>query len=703
MKPAARKLVTMFFSTLVAGSVLPAPAGEPYAAADSSSGRSIENIIVYGARQGMIALDGSTGTKLDVPLVESPLSMTVITAELMDELGVQTVQDTLMYSAGVYGGAYGTDSRGDWALVRGAEPVQYVDGLKSLFGYYNNTRPDVHALARVEILKGPASVLYGQGTTGGVLNLMSKLPEAGRASSFSARYGSFDRIEASADLTGAVDAGGSLLYRLVGVYRDAEMQVDHVSDDTVAIAPSLTWLPTERTRLSLLVNYQDSESGTSTQFLPWQGTIFPAPNGPIGTDTFISEPGWDRYDTKQLAVTTLLDHEFNDTFSIHLGARHTDSSADYDTMYADFPPTVVGGRLLSRSVYVSRADAEAWVLDARLQAKFTTGPVVHNVAAGFDYQDAMTDNDYYFGYSAGGLLDLYDPVYGNIPAATPITLFPATLSDQKGVYLQDHMKIADRWIVSAGVRYDEAQTETEGLDDGQKDDRFTGRVGLMYLFDSGISPYVSYTQSFNPVIGADLFGNPFEPVAGEQWEAGIKYQPDAFPALFTAAVYDLAEQNRLTSDPANPFNSIQSGEVGVQGIELEAQAAWRDFNVLASYSYTDARVTQSNDGNDGFHVEVVPDHLFSTWVSYRPGGAWQGFRIGAGVRHAGNTWDGADAIETPAFTLFDAMVGYDFRDFSISVDADNLADNEHLTSCLARGDCFQGARRTVAVNVEYRF
>ncbi len=698
-----RAILLYPFVMLVFAASVPLPAradAADIAQVKSGPDKGMEQVIVIG----LIANESSAGTKTDVPILETPMSISVLTEERMEELGVQTVQDALLYTAGVHAGAYGTDTRGDWSTIRGSEPVQYVDGLKSLFGFYNNTRPNPFALGQVEILKGPSSVLYGQGSTGGIVNLVSKRPQEEKQGEIWTQYGSFDRKQVAADFTGPVGGSDQLFYRLVGLYRNSDMQTDHVSDDSVVVSPALTWHPGDDTTLTLLGNYQNSDSGTGTPFLPWAGTIFPGPNGRIDTDTFISEPDWDRYDTEQAAVTVLLDHAFNETWSFHTAARYSDSSADYYSMWPAFPPTIQpDGHNVTRTAYVSLADASAWTVDARVQAEFATGSIEHTLLAGFDYQDVTTDNDYFYDYTGGGDIDIYHPVYGNIPAATPITYVPADVTTQQGFYFQDHMKIADHWIVSLALRHDDADSHTRGSGTEQEDREVTGRAGLMYLFDNGVAPYFSYAQSFNPVIGTDLSGNSFKPLKGEQFEAGFKYQPPGSIGMFTAAVYDITEQNRQTSDPANPFNSLQTGAVGIQGIELEAQMAWNDLSVLAGYSYTDAKIEDSNDGDEGNHVANIADHLFSTWVTWRPSGSWRGFRAGAGVRHVGASWDGADIIETPAYTLVDAMVGFDYGNWGVSIDADNLADNVHVASCLARGDCFYGARRSVTANVRFSY
>lgn len=649
----------------------------------------------------VIAQEGTVG-KSDAPIIDTPRSISVITEQRMNDMGVQTVQDALLYSSGVYGGAYGNDTRGDWSIIRGSEPVEYENGLKTFFGYYNNTRPDSYGLSGVEILKGPASGLYGQGTVGGVVNVVSKRPQAQEAKEVMAEYGSFNHKKVGTDLTGKANADGSVLYRFVGSFQDSEHQTDHVEDNLFSLAPSLTFKPSDATDITVLTHLQRNDSGTGTQFLPHQGTVLPAPNGPIPFSTFISEPGYDTYDTQRESVTVLVDHRFSDVWSLSGAARVMDSSSTYYTMYPSFPPTInPDGTTINRWAYAKEADAMAINTDTRLKADFDTGNVNHKVALGLDTQTANTDESSFFSVN-GGTIDLYNPVYGNKPVVT-LTNRPSTTTKQGGVYLNDHLTIAEHWILTLGARVDQAITKTDG-GTAQEDTAFTKNAGLMYKFDNGISPYVSYAESFNPVIGTDAFGSTFDPLEGVQYEAGVKYQPPGTNSIFTAAVFDITEKNRLTSDPVNPFASVQSGEVGIQGFEVEAQHKWHDFNLLASYTITNAEVEKSNDGNEGFNVEVVPDQMASAWVTYRPSSFWQGFKTGAGIRYVGETWDGADTIQTESYTLGDAMVGYEFEEgVDVTLNAHNITDEEYLTSCLARGDCFLGERRTVMLNVTHRF
>ncbi|BDF95182.1 TonB-dependent siderophore receptor [Pseudoalteromonas sp. KAN5] len=680
-------------------------------------------VITVKSQRGLISYMSASGAKSDVPIIETPLSVSVLTQERIEDLGALTVQDAIGYVAGLYNGPYGVDTRGDWSVIRGVSPVQYLDGLKSLYGYYNNVRTNPYALSQIEILKGPSSVLYGQGSIGGIVNLVSKKPEAETSGQLWGQVGNYSRKQVAGDITGALNDDASLQGRVVGLWRDSDTQTDYVPDNSMVFSPSLTWYAAQDTKITLLTNWQKNESGTSTSFLPHSGTILENENGQIPSNRFVSEPGFDRYDTEQASVTAILEQNINTDWQFKLAARYTDSHADYHTIYGWPPKYLDDGRTVSRVAYISSADSRAIASDAQFHGNVVTGNIEHSIVVGLDYQNAYTDND--SAYGVGGTLDLFSPEYGqvdNLPTLEDVVDYDSSKTYQTGLYIQDSMKIAQQWIISAALRRDKATTNPQN---GEPESQYatTGRLGLMYLFDSGVSPYASYSESFEPLLGSDAFGNAFVPKTGEQVEAGIKYQPAGTEHLLTAALYHIVEQNRTTSLNADqatdsnvidPNGQVQQGEVTVKGLELEAQLAWQSVDVYASYAYSDGYVSQSNTlGEKGATLAALPEQQASIWTTWRPENM-HGLKVGFGARYVGETSDGSayvsidnvvlnDPIKTDDFTLFDAMIGYDFEKYSLSLQAQNITDKTVITSCLARGDCFYGQRRTVSANVRYKF
>ena len=656
-----------------------------------------------GPVEGYVAKRSVSATKTDTPIIETPQSISVITADRIRDQGSLTIQDSLRYVSGMRGEAYGFDSRGDFSLVRGVSPTIFLDGLQQSVGSYTNTRTDPFTLERVEVIKGPSSMLYGQSSVGGLLNLVSKRPQAERRNELQLQYGSFDRKQIAFDSTGPLDDDGTLLYRVVAIGRDSQTQVDHTQDNRLVFMPSLTWRPNEQFEWTLMANVQKDDGGTTSGFLPHRGTVLSAPYGEIGSERFVSEPGFDEYDTEQKALTSQMSWRLDETWTLRQNLRWQKSKVSYQTMYGWPPVLGADDRTVNRVWSVSKPEVTIWTADHQAESRFDTGALQHTLLMGVDYRHAVTDSR-----SARGVatpLDLYDPVYGTFdPSGITLSDVPQQRAVQKGLYVQDQVRL-DRWLMTLGLRKDWAETRVE---DGnrQKDDAVTGRVGLTYLFDNGVAPYISYSESFTPIIGLNtITQQSYKPLEGEQWELGIKYQPVGSNTLLTAAVFDLREKNRQMPDPANPLSTIQAGEARVKGLELEGLVEVDpNWDLIATYSYLDSEVAKGPPTQQGKRIASVPEHMASLWSQHRFSVAGiSGFSAGAGVRYVGASWDGTDSLKTPSTTLFDAMLGYAYQDWSFTLTATNLEDETYYTTCLSRGDCFTGNRRTVVATASYSF
>jgi len=656
-----------------------------------------------GPVEGYVAKRSVSATKTDTPIIETPQSISVITADRIRDQGSLTIQDSLRYVSGMRGEAYGFDSRGDFSLVRGVSPTIFLDGLQQSVGSYTNTRTDPFTLERIEVIKGPSSMLYGQSSVGGLLNLVSKRPQAERRNELQLQYGSFDRKQIAFDSTGPLDDDGTLLYRVVAIGRDSQTQVDHTQDNRLVFMPSLTWRPNEQFEWTLMANVQKDDGGTTSGFLPHRGTVLSAPYGEIGSERFVSEPGFDEYDTEQKALTSQMSWRLDDTWTLRQNLRWQKSKVSYQTMYGWPPVLGADDRTVNRVWSVSKPEVTIWSADHQAESRFDTGALQHTLLMGVDYRHAVTDSR-----SARGVatpLDLYDPVYGTFdPSGITLSDVPQQRAVQKGLYVQDQIRL-DKWLTTLGLRKDWADTRVE---DGnrQKDDAVTGRVGLTYLFDNGVAPYISYSESFTPIIGLNtITQQSYKPLEGEQWELGIKYQPVGSNTLLTAAVFDLREKNRQMPDPANPLSTIQAGEARVKGLELEGLVEVDpNWDLIATYSYLDSEVAKGPPAQQGKRIASVPEHMASLWSQHRFSVAGiSGFSAGAGVRYVGASWDGTDSLKTPSTTLFDAMLGYAYQDWSFTLTATNLEDETYYTTCLSRGDCFTGNRRTVVATASYSF
>lgn len=696
-----------------------APAAAQAGAAGDASGNPIEELVVQGQLGRYSAL------KSDTPIMETARSVSIESLQDILDKGALNLADTYTYSAGVTGETFGFATRGDWVRVRGLDVPEYRDSLQALFGNYNNTRPDIYTVEQVEILKGPASVLYGQGSPGGLVNVVSKLPQFEAARELVAEAGNYDRFQGALDFTGPIGSSEQWAYRLIGVYRDSDTQVDYVEDDSVVLAPSITWRPTEVTRVTLLGTYQDSDSNTGAQFLPVAGTLTDAPNGRrIDPSLFASEPSFDHYDTDTRSLTLLADHQINAVWSAEVTARWTEGESDYTQAWPAFiggnryavnpDGSLYGDGTVPRSFYVAEGESEQAAVDLRLRADFSTGALTHRVLLGAQYQDVTTDTDSAYAYALGydfatggpdGVLgdsywlNLFDPVYGSVPPDALLDAYfvdsPETHTIDRGLYLSDQINLG-RWYATLGVRFDDVETDT-GVEK-QDDDAVSLSAGLLYRFDNGFAPYVSYAESFEPVVGQDtVTGEAFDPQEGEQIEVGLKYQPSGINAVFTAAWFDIEQSNLDNPNSLVGAPSQQEGTARIEGVEVEALAWFGAFSVELNASHLD-----TEDAN-GYRFASVPENQASAWFGYRPGGRWQGFKSGVGVRYVGESWDGTDSLKTPSYTLYDLMLGWEAGPWDVALNLRNLGDEDYMATCLARGDCFPGEERTAVLRGAYRF
>lgn len=638
--------------------------------------------------------------KLNVAVEEQPYSVSVIDKQFIQDSGAKNIQDALLYTPGVNAGNFGFDTRIDSAKVRGVDAGRYLDGLRQVYGFYNSVRTNVYALESIEVLKGPSSMLYGQSDLGGIINGVSKLPQEEKAGEIWAQYGTFNRKQLAVDVTGPASENGDLLYRLVALGRDSDTQVDYVEDDGYMLSPSLTWRVSDATALTLLLNRQENKGKVSAQFLPQAGTLEPGPQGFIGSERFVGEPGWDRYDREKTEATLFVDHQLNDNWSASTTARYTDSSTETREHWVRIPSVPDANGEVLRTIYTADAATEIFNMDARLEGTLELGPTRHRVIVGVDHQDARWEQDnYFYGYGLGGTFNVYNPQYGNVneEIITPSDR-PDNEIRQTGVYIADHMEIGPV-VVSAGLRHDWAENRliaVSGPDTVSDEQATTGRAGVMYRFKNGISPYVSYAEAFSPNLGTDGTANAgaLKPTTGDQQEAGVKYvSPDKSLGI-TAAYFDITQENRV-SDGQTPGGAEQTGAV-INGWELQVNKRWQRFETQVAY--TDLNADDEASGN---RLPYVAEQQASWWNQLYLGSNW---RFGAGVRYVGDNVGNGGGPVVPSVTLYDAMVGYTWGEWDFSVDAKNLADEEYISWCRYEGaDCGYGERRTVLANARYRF
>jgi len=673
-----------------------------------------------GPDAGYVARRSYAGTETDTPLKEIPQSISIVTREQMTDQNVQSMQDALRYTPGVRAEMYGIDNRGDWFTIRGgSEGSVLLDGMRRpLSGYYGNVRDEPYGYERVEVLRGPASVMAGQNGPGGVVNLVSKRPQAETQREIGLQLGNYNYKQITADLTGSLNEDGTLLYRLVALGRDTDTQVNHTSDERQYLAPSLTWRPDAQTSFTVFAEYQRDESNNTTGFFPWVGTILPAPYGQIPWDTFIGEPSWDSYGGTRLRAGYELEQQMTDAWQLRHSLRYDHVDGHLQGMYAAFDDVadpfqsdfLPDNRSVNRWWFATQTETSAVSADVLAEGHLNLGGMHHTVLLGADALWWREVNPWLDGL--GTPLDVYSPTYGTFDL--PPLYWSANDNDvpiytrQLGLLAQDQVKLNERWIVMAGLRYDDLKTQLDGAPEPDVDESaVTKRFGVVFLAGGGWAPYASYSESFEAEPGRDRLGQPYQPKRGKQWEGGVKWSSADERWFATGAVYRLEEKNRLTPDPVDPNFQVQGGEFLTKGLELEVVASLTKWDLIASYTYTDATQTASSTPDDpyvGKHLHSIPEHAASAWGVRRFSlGSIDGFRAGAGVRYVGKTWDGADLLAVPAYTLVDALLSLDQANWRFALNATNLFDKKYIATCLERGDCWYAERRQVMASATYRW
>ncbi|KRG70903.1 TonB-dependent siderophore receptor [Pseudoxanthomonas dokdonensis] len=669
--------------------------------------------------QAPIATRSGTATKTGTPIAEIPQSVSVITDRQMQDRAVHGVEEALWFTAGAQGGQYGDDSRSDWMIVRGFEPARYLDGLAVVSGTWTgDSRIEPYGLERIDVLKGPSSVNYGAMPPGGLVNYVSKRPTEQSLHEVELQVGSENLLQAGFDLGGKLNDSGTWLYRLTGMARNSDSVIDQVHDDRYFLAPAVTWRPDQSTRLTILARWQKAETVEAGGFLPLEGTLEPGADGRrISPSFFAGEPGANDFDKDSQSLGYEFEHDFAAGSSFHQSARYMSSEVDASNanfglfgLQDDFIPGSDPGRtLLTRYYYPRLEKSKSFALDNNLQFKFRTGRAEHTLLAGLDYRRSRDDYASAFAFGAPPI-DAYNPVYGADYQVPDFTAHTLQVQTQTGLYLQDQIKL-DRWVFTLGGRQDAVNTRTEdklnGGSSDQSDQEFSGRVGINYLFDNGITPYIGYSQSFQPTIGTAFDGQAFVPTTGEQTEVGIKYQPAGGRLLATLAAYEITQQNTLTVDPDNALYSVQQGETRVRGVELEGR--WNlgsGLSIHGAYTYTDSEVTESTAVDTiGKEIALQPGSQGSLGADYTiTQGVLAGLGFGGAVRYTGSQYgDIYNVFETGSYTVFDASVHYDVAAWRFQLNANNVTDKEYVAVCNSAAWCYYGYPRTVTATARFQW
>lgn len=661
------------------------------------------------AVKGYVAKRASTGSKSDTPVQDIPQAVSVIGREELDDRGVvNKVDEALRYTPGVTTQPFGSDPDTDWYYIRGFDASQsgvYLDGL-SLFSYgFGNFQIDPFALDRVEVLKGPASVLYGGANAGGIVNMTSKRPtdtpyyytEAGINSNGNG-YGAFD-------VSDKLNDDGTMQYRLTGKIGGGDGYTDYTHDFRGFIMPQLTISPDADTKFTVWASYAGLDQlHTGNGFLPYEGTVVARPGvGEISRRFFPGEPDIDTGRYSQTMAGYELEHTFDNGWELTSNLRYGHLNKYEHFVY---PYLWASATELNRINFEGDTSADTIGWDNRLENSFDLGGTEHKVMVGLDYRLYRIDNiqNSVFG---SGPIDVNNPVYGQ-PQAAPSPLYNETVTmNQLGFYAQDQVRFGGGWLVTLNGRYDVVHTDFNdkmptGVSFDDTDGAWSGRAGLAYEFDNGFTPYASVATFFNPLVGRGLQG-PLKPEEGEQYEAGIKYVPTFMDASVTASVFQINKRNNTVAIGAPPWTD-QLGAVQSRGFEVEGKInVDENWKLLASYAYTDTEVTK-NDPNPvlvGKSLYVVPAHSASLWADYTiTSGLLEGVSIGAGLRYKGQSWaDEANTLKVPESTVADAAIRYKKDNWTASLNVTNLFDKTYVESCRGVGACGYGEARTVMFKI----
>ncbi|MCG7600587.1 TonB-dependent siderophore receptor [Halomonas sp. McH1-25] len=647
-----------------------------------------------------------TALKVDTPALETPRATSLVTNEQMQKRDVSKLDEAFQYRSGVVSQPYGSDNNADWLFLRGfsAEASTYQDGLR-LFrtGGYFWWMMEPFGLERVELLKGPASILYGEAPPGGVINAISKRPTEEEQGLFEVEVGSDEHRQVGLDVSGPVTDKEDMRYRVVGMYREQDGELDGTYKDRYYFAPSLSVDFSDDTTVTFLASIQKDDGVPTTAFFPAYGTIEGTPFGKVDPSTNLGEPDYDRIDQEQFSLGYALEHQINDTWEFHQNFRYSHLDMDLRSAYA-FPSN--DSRVVARGIVYRDGEYDAYTVDNQFVARTYGDSYENTFLVGLDYQDLNLDYDDGDSFSFG-TIDIFDPVYGNY---TPVSESALTEHDvdkeQLGFYAQNQLRLNGNWIFLVGARHDsvESSDETSSSSTGYDDEQLSLTAGVMYLADNGLSPYVSYSESFTPLASSDASGNAYEPLEGEQIEVGVKYAPSWFDGYVTAAAFKLKETNSLITTDAGPQRQI--GERESTGFEIEGVGYLTDnLQLTASYTYTDTRIDVSESQQDE-RAPFIPYHMASAWLDYGfDEGALSGVTLGGGVRYVGETANspgtGVDRT-VPSYTLYDAMVSYEFgTNWMAQINANNLTDEEYISGCDYY--CYYGESRSVVGSLRYRW
>lgn len=651
-------------------------------------------------QDGYVAKKDRIGTKIDTPIARIPQAISVVTQKQIEDQKPRTLNETLGYTASANPNSFGFDTRYDAFFLRGFQAFyngMFRDGLRQYNGPSAWFKTEPYGIEGVTVLKGPASSLYGVSGPGGIVNVVTKRPKDEPFREIELLAGEHNRFQAALDASGPVTEDGSILYRFTSLGRKSETELPAYPDDKIYLAPAVTFKPDEDTKLTILGEYSKSVTGGTAAFY----------NSSYGvlSNVYEGDPAWNDFTQSQGRIGYEFEHRFNDLLTVRQNLRYNavDSDIEYSGHYsigADQPLQRYWGHYTEAM--------RNFVVDNMAQFEFDTGPIKHTAVGGIDY--AWSD------YDAGSGLS-YVSVDDIKAAAVPHS--GGQQMNQLGVYLHDQMEWNDFTLFTSG-RYDWVDTTSTAADfstSRQKDSAFSGRVGLSYQTEWGITPYVNYSTSFSPNIGfvyddvASTVGRVARPTIATQKEIGVKYEMSEHNATVSAALFDIDQKDGVVFDASTGINKQRQLDLNSRGVELEANASLDNgFSFIASYTYLRVRIERGAEETAGKELSATPNHILSLWGHHQfENGTLEGLGLGAGVRVAGSSYgNDTNTFKNDARAFVDASLSYDFgtrnpklEGVKLQLNAKNLFDNRQ-TICSA-GYCYRDEGRSLFASLRYRF
>jgi iron complex outermembrane receptor protein len=681
------------------------------AEADVSEEEAIQVIVTGEQDDPYRVRDTTSATRTETPIVEIPQSVQAVPREFIEDQAAIDLGDVTRNVAGLNQFSVYQD----FALrgFRISEESVLYNGLRgNPYSFFTNS-PILGNVERVEVLSGPASVLYGQLQPGGLINIVTRQPEAVPSTEIRGIAGSYEQFGIQLDSTGPIDAEGQLLYRFNAVHIGAGSFREFQSSDYFQIAPSLTWLIDDRTTLALTGEwFDDSRRGERDRgIVAPGGDIFAVPIG-----FTVNEPD-DRSGSTGYAIQLSLNHAFSDDWQ--LNARGRFAHGEYFNRYHNPSNFLDDLRTITRDYRDQEFFSDSFAADVYAVGEFATGSLGHRLVIGADTTIQNNRRDGFFAdpIEDGGdvpSLDIFNPQYGRANPDNYTLLFDRSRDRlrQYGIYLQDQIRFSDQWQALLGLRYDFFNNESDfrgdfGSDESSfSDTALTLRGGVVYEPVENLFLYSSYSQGFVPQSetqqGPDR-GGPFDPEESWQIELGAKASLFDDRLTATLATYYIIRENLLVSDPANSNRLLQIGEARSQGVEVSLVGRLTDdWSLIANYAFNDAEVSRDTDPSlVGRQLENAPRHSASLWTRYNLPNT--GFGIAGGLRYVDDRPTFDETVQLPSYVVFDAALFCQLQGLQLALNFDNIFDTTHFIGGYGETAIFPGSPFTVRLTASYRF